>query len=237
MDIQRMLGLAALLLAISSTAGADSSDPDARLKEMLRSTVTQLREIQDEDAALKAKQAENDAHVQDLTAQLATAKQQLADTQGKSKASEEAQQALLAAEDRAKAAEAQVTQEQSSLAKWQDAYKQAADVARQRDSDAKTLTATNSDLDRRITDCTAKNVELFNVGTDILTQYQNIDIGDLMARKEVFTQLARVKLQNAVQDYQNKLRDQKVHAPPPVVTNASATPAPPLPEPPADAHP
>jgi chromosome segregation ATPase len=192
-----------------SPALADS-DGEARLRDQLKKVIVQLREAQDEASALQAKQAAVDKQTQDFTAQIDALKQQLAGAKGQSAGALDAKKSLDAAETRAKAAEGQLAQLQTTLTKWQDAYKQAADVARTRDADAKSLAATNAGLQDQATRCVAKNVALYKTASEILDRYAHIGWDDVLEQKEIFTQHARVELENQVQDYDDKLRDQKL---------------------------
>jgi len=199
----------ATLFCLLSPALADS-DGETRLRDQLKKVIVQLREAQDETAALQAKQAAVDKQTQDFTAQIDALKQQLADAKGQSAGALDAKKSLDAAETRAKAAEDQLAQLQTTLTKWQDAYKQAADVARTRDADAKTLAATNAGLQDQATRCVAKNVALYKTASEILDRYAHIGWDDVLEQKEIFTQHARVELENQVQDYEDKIRDQKL---------------------------
>ncbi len=205
-----LLGVALATLSSSLSPALADSDGEARLRDQLKKVIVQLREAQDEASALQAKQAAVDKQTQDFTAQIDALKQQLAGAKGQSAGALDAKKSLDAAETRAKAAEGQLAQLQTTLTKWQDAYKQAADVARTRDADAKSLAATNAGLQDQATRCVAKNVALYKTASEILDRYAHIGWDDVLEQKEIFTQHARVELENQVQDYDDKLRDQKL---------------------------
>jgi hypothetical protein len=65
-------------------------------------------------------------------------------------------------------------------------------------------------LKRKLDDRDRKNFELFKLGNEILKRYEKFGLGDALAAREPFTGITRVKLQNLVQDYQDKLADQRV---------------------------
>ena len=92
-------------------------------------------------------------------------------------------------------------------------------------------------LQRQLDTAITRNLALFKLGNEILTRYEHFGLGDALAAKEPFTQNARVKLENFVQEYQDKLGEQRVvsgripagEAPAPLPapdTTASNTPAP-----------
>jgi len=196
--------IVAAALFATATARADDSDPVERLKSALRNVTSELRAEQDQNAALTAKQARDTRDIADLTAQLDTLRKKTDDLQKQSDA----------ATDQAKSTATQLGQTQTALDQWKDAYQKAADIARARDAAAKTFEAQSNGLARRVNLCEAKNTELFAVGNDILNKLDSDDFSDSLLRHEPFTGLARVKLDNIVQDYQDKLRDQRVTPPP-----------------------
>jgi hypothetical protein len=82
-----------------------------------------------------------------------------------------------------------------------------------------------------IDDRETKNLALFNLGNDILTRYEKFSLGDALGAKEPFTGISRVKLQELVQDYKDKISDQRVTpgqmpTTPPPVAAAEQKPAP-----------
>ncbi|MFZ4694927.1 MAG: phage major capsid protein [Verrucomicrobiia bacterium] len=65
-------------------------------------------------------------------------------------------------------------------------------------------------LQRVVADHEAKNNELIKLANEILTRYEKFGIGEALTAKEPFTGLMRVKLQNLVQDYSDKVSDQRI---------------------------
>lgn len=85
------------------------------------------------------------------------------------------------------------------LQQSQEALKTAQEASRQAQVQ---LAASGSTLQA----CNAKNVELIKVGYEILDRYKRADLDDVLARKEPFTGLKRVQIQNLAQDYEDQLR-------------------------------
>ncbi len=52
----------------------------------------------------------------------------------------------------------------------------------------------------------ARNADLYKLGSEILDQYQHKGLGKVISGNEPFLQTSRVKLENLVQDYEDKLR-------------------------------
>ncbi len=62
---------------------------------------------------------------------------------------------------------------------------------------------------RRVADLQSKNLALYLTGNEILTRYEEFSFGNALKAKEPFVGLTRTKLENLVQDYQDKLLDQR----------------------------
>ncbi|HLY56677.1 MAG TPA: hypothetical protein VKS60_14025 [Stellaceae bacterium] len=192
--------LLALVLAAAGEARADT-DLENHLRDELRTATVGLREAQDQNAALTAKQKE-------LTAQLAAAQAEL--DQLKAKAPSAAQQDQLAsAEAAAKQSQDQVEQSRAMLDKWQTAYKQAADVARSRDAAARDFEVRFNRANSGLDQCVDKNGKLGKLAEELLDRMGNRSFWDDLGEDEPVTQIYRVKLENILQDYEDKVRDQK----------------------------
>jgi hypothetical protein len=58
--------------------------------------------------------------------------------------------------------------------------------------------------------CEAKNVALYGYGRDLLAKYEGKGCIDALKAKEPFTQLERVKMENTLEEYRDKLDAQKL---------------------------
>jgi chromosome segregation ATPase len=208
----RAFAIAALMLGASAAvpAAAKEGDVENRLRAALRQATLQLRTLEDQNAALQAKQAEFDRDKQDLTAKLDAAQKELDEQKAHGEADKQA----------LRKSESDVKQTRATLDKWKAAYEDAANVARTRDADAKRLDMEVQRLDaeakRRdaaLTQtrdvkraCETKNAELYKLGLEMLDLYDNKPVlGNLLAHEPV-TQLKRVEYENLMQDYEDKLR-------------------------------
>ena len=102
----------------------------------------------------------------------------------------------------------ELTQLKDALGKWKEGYAKAADIASAKEAERAASQVIL--LDRKVADRETKNAELFRIGSEILRRYERFGIGDALAAREPFVGIARVKLENQVQDYQDKLLDQKI---------------------------
>jgi chromosome segregation ATPase len=190
-----------LTLLPLSMAWADA-DTEARLRDALRSAITQQRSLEDERATLQAKQTESDKQIEALKAQIDEL------SKGPKKAENTPETDELTRRVAAQGEE--ITQLNQNLEKWKSAYNEAASVARTKEADRAKLAGDVGGLTQRATGCEAKNAELFKIGNEILGRLERVSFGDVLARNEPFTGIKRVELQNLVQDEQDKLLDQKV---------------------------
>jgi hypothetical protein len=188
----------------------------------LRSTLLRLRDAENAKATLEAAQAESGQKNKDLTAQVEALTKRIA--ADKDAADKKIAELSAKASDQ----DAQLTQLKESLDKWKAAQKQAADVAASKEAERAKLAAKAILLERRVADQQVKNAELFRLGSEILTRYEKFGLGTALSAREPFTGITRVKLQSLVQDYSDKLTDQKIR---PSDAQAPANEAKPSPSP------
>lgn len=178
----------------------EKSSPEIRMREALRNTMLQLRNLQ----------AEKD----DLTVQKDHA-------EGESKALDGQVKALVkrAAEDKetldsvkAKLAEEEARTRQLSLEleKWKDVCNQATNLAKTKEADRAVLAEKVILLERMTVDQKSRNAAMFKIGTEILHRYENFGLGTAITAREPFVGTTRVKLENLVQEYSDKLSEQRI---------------------------
>ena len=173
---------------------------DARLKETLRNLTLRLRSAETERNNLLSDKAQFEQEKKKLTAK--------ADALTKQAAADKAEIDTLTS--KAGDQEKELLETKESLGKWKAAYEQLVATARKSEAERAKLAGESIVLKRKLEDRERKNAELFKLGNEILTRYEKFGLGDALAAREPFTGLARVKLENLVQDYQDKIADQKV---------------------------
>jgi septal ring factor EnvC (AmiA/AmiB activator) len=212
------VAIAAILLmccaASLSVAAPQADEAGARLRAALRSATVQLRDLQDQNAVLLAKQAEGERLRLALAEKVA--------------AGEKERDALRQQVKTGQAASAQVAEQlqaqkqnlaigevayRDNLAKWESAYKDAAESARMRDADAKRLDGLLVQARGRIQACEAKNSELYKLGKEVLDLYEQKGLFSVLAANEPVTKLKRVQLDGVIQDYEDKLRASEIARP------------------------
>jgi hypothetical protein len=216
--------LALGLVAIGRAAADDQpSTTETRLREALRNTMLQERDEQNQIVTLQAAQAQSAKDNADLKAQVDKLTGQLAALAKQSAGDKAAADTTIAGQ------KSQIADLNTQLQKFSDAL-----AAWKKDDADKTTLAANKEaaraqlagevitLQRIVADREAKNLELFKTGNEILTRYERFGLGDALAAKEPFVGVTRVKLQELVQDYRDKLLDHVVTpgtVPPAVVTH------------------
>ncbi len=189
----------------SSAALAQSASPEERLRDALRQTTLQLRQAQDENAELRAKQ-------QALEQQQAAPKPQAPAADAAQLVN--ARRALEAKTAAAATLQQQLDDAQKALGEWQKARQEAVDLARKRDADATRFQGLYEQIQARALSCEQKNAQLYSLGNELLDRYKNKGVWDAMKDDEPFTRIHRVNLEKLAQDYHDKLLDQKVQTPP-----------------------
>ncbi|PFH29465.1 MULTISPECIES: hypothetical protein [Burkholderia] len=206
---------AGALLSAAGPAAAQSIED--KLRGQLRSTVQELRQLQDTQSQLQAEKTAAEQQRDAALAQLKTAQAQLAAAKGDSGAEAAARRAL-AQERSAREQDAQ------ALAKYKASYEDLLTVSRSRDAQHTQLQGEISARDTQLKTCQAHNAELYRVGHDILDAYEHVGIGTLFASRQPFANAARVRYDDLAQRYGDALYAGKYDpaARPAVAANASA---------------
>jgi hypothetical protein len=61
-----------------------------------------------------------------------------------------------------------------------------------------------------VADQRTRNAAMFQTANEILTRYERFGLGEALAAKEPFVGVTRVKLENQVQDYEDKLAAERI---------------------------
>lgn len=205
MNRLQLSSLALVSAFICSSAHAEGpNNAEAKLRENLRNTMLQLRTIQGERDTLQVAKTEADQKNKELSEKVeAVTKQLAADKDAADKS---------IAELKAKTADqdAEIARLKESLEKWKHAQKKAADTAAAKEAERAKLAAQAVELQRKVNDQQTKNLEMFKIGTEILGRYEKFGLGTAITAREPFIGTMRVKLQNLVQDYSDKLAGQRI---------------------------
>ena len=207
------------LLSLVVTAGAaDAPDPAlVKLRESLKAALLQVRSLEGEKAALQATQAELEAKNKELTDQVAKMGKQLAADKT------EAEKSIASLTDKADGLKKEGVLLRESLEKWKAGYNKAASIAKAKESERVKFSDKAIELERKVLDRETKNLALYKLGQEILQRYENYGLGRALLAREPFTGIAKIKLQELVADYADKLQDQKIK---PSLEDSSGKPKP-----------
>jgi hypothetical protein len=190
--------IALVLLAVFPAAQAQTASLESRMRDQLRETRTQLQELQAQQSTWAAEKAalekERDAAKQEAAAAHAT--------KAVPAVSPDSTRELVAERQRREAAEA-ILQRNKSDAESAGVAMRTAEAERSRL--AKELELSHSQVDA----CTARNVQMYQVGKEVIAAYENIDTTDIVSSRQPFAAKSRVKLENAAQSFGDKLYEQR----------------------------
>jgi chromosome segregation ATPase len=185
-----------LLIALGALLVTNANADDARLKQMLQTLTGRLRAAETEHNTLLSDKAQLEQEkktlsgkIDALNKQVAEDKKQLDDLNAKQK---------------------ELDDTKESLAKWKAAYEQIQTAAQKSDAERARLASESIILKRKVEDRERKNLELYKTANEVLTRYEKFGLGEALSAKEPFTGITRVKLENQVQDYQDKIADERV---------------------------
>ena len=202
--IERLTLAAALLCAAAASAHAEDS-PEDRLRNALRQSVTEMRAAQDQVGQLQAQLTQAQSDLAALKTKYDADEAKITALGGNPKPGDI--KALQAQLDAAKEENANL---QASLGKFQGAVQQAQDVARAKDRESQIATAGLKSNSAALQTCKAANKKLIDVAEQVLHLYQDRSFLWVLRKSyEPLVGAAKVDLENTVQDYDDKIRDQE----------------------------
>ena len=191
------LSLVVAVTVLTSTAAHSDAESD-KLREALRTATAQSRALEDQRAALQAKLTATEQERDRLKKQNEAYRAQV-------KEAEQAyRQAVKDFNDR-------LAERDETLEKWKSAYGEAATVARTKDAERAKFESEAAALKASNKSCVAKNGQLVKVGNDIVRQFEQMNVMEKLWHHEPVFGLKRVEHQNAVQDFRDKILEQKVN--------------------------
>lgn len=213
--------LISMLSSGTLRAADQANSPEERLRGLLRSTMLQLRDAQNQVATLQTAQTESEKEKKALSDRVdELTKQAAADKDSSTKT---------IADLNTKVADQNtfISQLKDALEKWKATYNQAVTVANTKEAQRARLESQVIVLQRRIDDAETKNLALYNIGKEVLGRYQKFGLGTAITAREPFVGITRVKLENLVQDYSDKLNDQTIKSgdSQPLATKGSPSPS------------
>jgi chromosome segregation ATPase len=185
-----------LLVACTVGARADDSEND-RLRQALRDTSAQLQGLEDQRVALQNQLTASMQERDHLKGDLAAAK-------AKIKAVDKAHREAVTEFNQ------RLEERNQVLQKWKTAYEEAATVARSKDAERAQAQAEADGFKASTKTCAERNIKLVQVGRELIDRLEQVHFTDALLAQEPLTGIKRVQVQNLLQDYQDKILEQKV---------------------------
>jgi hypothetical protein len=198
-------GLLTTVFSSGLLQAADQANTvEERLRGQLRSTMLQLRDAQNQAATLQSAQAEDEKQKKALTDRV--------DELTKQAASDKDAATKTIADLNAKVTDQTtlINQMKDALDKWKEAYNKAVEVATTKEAQRAKFESQAIVLQRRVENDENKNLALYQLGKEVLNRYEKFGLGTAITSREPFVGITKVKLENLVQDYSDKLMDQTV---------------------------
>jgi hypothetical protein len=200
-----------IFLGLLPLEAAEEVDPSIKLREQLRGVMLQLRTSQTEAANAKALQAAADAKNLELAAQLKKQEENTTKIVKKSEVDKVAfQESIGKLETKLADREKRVALLDETLLKWKAGYEKAAGIARTKEDERAKLAEEITVLQRTVADRERKNIALFNTANEILVRFEGYALGTAIAAREPFIGTSRVKVENLVQGYKDKILDNRL---------------------------
>lgn len=206
-----------LLLGVALTPlahAAEEPDPSLKLREQLRAVTLQLRTAQTESANAQAVAAAAEQKSKDLTGKITDLEKRnaaLIKQAGIDRTSSEESIATL--EKKVADRDRNLVLHKEALEKWKTGYEKAAAVATTTEQERARLASELTTTKNTLADRERKNIALFNTATEILDKFENYSLGKALAAREPFIGTTRVKVENLVQGYKDRILDNRIAAP------------------------
>jgi septal ring factor EnvC (AmiA/AmiB activator) len=211
----RKLGMAtfALLMCTAGVAThADASDKRAsREREALRRVQQQLSQVQGDMATLEQEKATLTADLDKAAASSKAVEGKAARLQRELGASK--QQIASLTRELTLAKEALATTAQH-LSETKTALTETSRTLQQTEAEKRNLEAIKARNALDIAACERKNGALYELGRSLMDRFEHKTCGETLAEKEPFTGLKKVETENLLEEYRDKLDDQKLIKPP-----------------------
>jgi len=195
---------ASMWMTTAANAADQAAAAEVKLRESLRATMLQLRNAETERATLQAAKVELEAKNKELSNKVESMAKQAAESQ---LASEKAIADLNAKVDER---DREIGTLRVSLDKWKVDHQKISDMARVREGQRAKLAEKAITLERQVADQQRRNASMYKLGTEVLDRYEKFGLGTALTAREPFVGLTRVKFENLIQDYGDKLADERI---------------------------
>lgn len=195
----RIRTIIVMVVVASALFHADKASAQSeadRLRDALRQMTAQVRSLEDQRTGMQAQIAE-------LTRSRDRFRDEVKEARAQARKSEaDYRTAVREFNDR-------LEERNQTLERWKDAYNEAATVARTKDAERAKFEGESKAYKASTLACAGKNKELVKAGQELLQRYRSVTIGDAFIASEPVTGIGRVGVQNELQDYGDRVLNQK----------------------------
>lgn len=214
---QISLAIASAIL-LGHAWSAEEQDEVTRMRDALRNTMIQLRDVNNRVALLDAeKTAEKEAADKKISAlekQVnSLTERSIRDKKDADEAKAAADKAIAGLQQQLAAQEKLTADTKKELEAAQKANQEAAEWIAKKEEARVAVESKRIALQRRVDEALRVNQELQHIGKEILSRYEKFSLGEAVTAREKFIGITRTKIENLVQDYQDKLEDHKLVTP------------------------
>lgn len=203
--MRRTILLLSFVTLLPALRAQEPPDPVVqKLRENLRNTMLQLRELQGQVATAQAVKLQDDAKIKDLGTKLERVTKQSADDKTIADKTIADLRAQVAEQDTRNARQIE------ALGKWKKSFNELLAKAKEIEAKRAELAQQKILLDRKVADQQRKNWAMYELGKEILHRYEHYGLGDAITAREPFVGLSKVKFETYIQDNGDKLADQKI---------------------------
>lgn len=203
--MRRTILFLAVVMSLPALRAQEPPDPVVqKLRENLRNTMLQLRDLQGQVATAQAVKLQDDAKIKDLGSKLERATRQSADDKAIADKTIADLRAQVAEQD------ARNARQIEALGKWKKGFNELLAKAKEIDAQRAELAQQKILLDRKVAEQQRKNWAMYELGKEILHRYEHYGLGDAITAREPFVGLSKVKFETYIQDSGDKLADQKI---------------------------
>jgi chromosome segregation ATPase len=207
-----LLSLALLVCLSGFSFHAEASDKKAgREREALRRVQQQLVQAQGQIATLEQEKARLTEDLEKSQSALKVAEGQAVGLQREVKAGKQQQSSQSKELALVKAESSTITQQ---LADTRRRLDEATQALKQATTDKNSLEAIKSRNEREISACESKNLALYGIGRSLMERFENKTCGETLAQSDPFSGIKKVETENLLEEYRDKLDDQKLIKPP-----------------------
>jgi chromosome segregation ATPase len=204
----------AIAIMLWGPVWAGSDKKANREREALRRVQTQLQQVQGQVATLEQEkaalgkerdQARKESKV--VQGRLRKAERNLAEekTRGEQLAKE-----LEGSKQDLAATRTRLGDTEGKLADTAKALFQTQQTLARVEADKRALEGVKVRQEKDIAACEGKNLKLYQTGRELMTRFERKTCGEILAQQEPFTGLKRVEVENLLEEYRDKLDEQKL---------------------------